>query len=89
MLKDVIIRADERLIRFAEKAELPGWYFAFDGSYCCMLGRNLICIFINSDTNEMDITVDTVSQKNLEWETPESDDEMMKTAYRFMEKYEP
>lgn len=89
MLAPVNILADDRLIRFAHKTRLPGWYFAYDGTYCCMLVRNLLCIFINFDTDEMEITVDSVSQQNLEWETPESEEEMAKTAYRFMEKYAP
>lgn len=89
MLVPVNILTDERLIHFADYAQLPGWYFAYDGTYCCMLGRNLLCIFINSDTDEMDITVDSIFQQNLEWETPANEEELAKTAYRFMEKYAP
>lgn len=47
---------------------------------------------MNDCDESLDITVDTVGEtgyfdKNLEWETAESDDELALTATRFMAKY--
>lgn len=81
-----------RVAEFARKFRFPGWYIDSNGCYGCMLGKYWISIFVNDDDGALDITVDTVGEtghfdKNLEWETAESDDELALTATRFMAKY--
>ena len=51
-------------------------------------------IWINSDTNEIDITVDTINpntgffEQNLEWETPiQNTKEIISCACNFVKKY--
>ena len=77
---------------FAHRFSFPGWYIDITGCYSCLLGKYLISIFMNDCDNTLDITVDTISDtghfdQNIEWETPENDDELAKTARRFMVKY--
>lgn len=75
---------------FARKFRFPGWYIDSNGCYGCVIGKYWISIFANDD-GALDIAVDTVSEtgyfdKNIEWETAESDDELAGTARRFMTK---
>ena len=60
-----------RVAEFARKFRFPGWYIDSTGCYGCVLGKYWIAVF----------------DKNLEWETAESDDELALTATRFMAKY--
>ena len=81
-----------RVAKFAQKFRFPGWYIDINGCYGCVLGKYWIAVFMNDCEETLDITVDTVGEtgyfdENLEWETPESDDELALTARRFMAKY--
>lgn len=81
-----------RVAEFARKFRFPGWYIDSTGCYGCVLGKYWIAVFVNDCDESLDITVDTVGEtgyfdKNLEWETAESDDELVLTATRFMVKY--
>lgn len=56
------------------KYELPGFVLDNSGRYGIMLGGVYLCCFINSDSGEYDVTVDTVDTHgdfalNLEWES--------------------
>lgn len=77
-----------RVAEFARKFRFPD----STGCYGCVLGKYWIAVFVNDCDESLDITVDTVGEtgyfdKNLEWETAESDDELALTATRFMAKY--
>ena len=81
-----------RVAEFARKFRFSGWYIDSTGCYGCVLGKYWIAVFVNDCDESLDITVDTVGEtgyfdKNLEWETAESDDELALTATRFMAKY--
>lgn len=81
-----------RVAEFARKFRFPSWCIDSTGCYGCVLGKYWIAVFVNDCDESLDITVDTVGEtgyfdKNLEWETAESDDELALTATRFMAKY--
>lgn len=81
-----------RLELFVHRHAFPGWYIDVSGCYCCMLGRYLISIFVNSCDDTLDITVDTVGSlgyfdTNIEWETPQSESELVNTARRYVREY--
>lgn len=78
--------------QFAERYMPPGWYLDARGTLCLNLGRYLLCVFQNSDDDELNITVDTLSPEgfydcNVEWETPKTESEMMDLMGRFTLKY--
>ena len=77
---------------FAERFMPPGWYLDARGTLCLNLGRYLICVFQNSDDDHLEITVDTLSPEgfydyNIEWETPNTESEMMERMGEFTLKY--
>lgn len=77
---------------FAERHMPPGWYLDARGTLCLNLGRYLICVFQNSAKDHLDITVDTLSPEgfydcNIEWETPNTESEMMERMGEFTLKY--
>ena len=81
-----------RVAEFDRKFRFPSWCIDSTGCYGCVLGKYWIAVFVNDCDESLDITVDTVGEtgyfdKNLEWETAESDDELALTATRFMAKY--
>lgn len=57
---------------FANKHAFPGWYIDVGGNYCYGNGKFLISIFVDSDDNTYNITVDKVEGlgdlTNYEWE---------------------
>lgn len=76
---------------FAKRYPLPGFYIDVCGAYCLNLGKNLLSIFTN-DEGYLDICVDTISgcgyfDKNLEWETPETEREAIQTIQQFVMQY--
>ena len=78
--------------KFAEKYPLPGFYMDIRGAYCLNLGKNLLSVFTNGDTEALDICVDTIScrgyfDENLVWETPESEQEAIQTIQRLVKQY--
>ncbi len=81
-----------KLEKFIKTHMFPGFYIDVCGMYCLCLGKYLISVFLNSDTNELDVCVDSLSKRgmyedNLEWETPSTEDELAKTICRFVKKY--
>ena len=80
----------ERLV--AERYMPPGWYLDVRETLCLNLGHYLLCVFQNSDDDELNITVDTLSPEgfydcNVEWEIPKSESKMMELMGRFTLKY--
>lgn len=78
-----------KLQAFIDKHMLPGFYIDVTGCYSIVIYKYLISVFLNSDTNELEVTMDTISDSgffdwNVEWETPASDDEIVTTIKRFM-----
>lgn len=77
---------------FAEKHRQAGWYIDVCGMYCLNLGRHLITVFQNDMDDALEVCVDEMSvrgmyEDNREWETPESEDELMATVNRFAREY--
>lgn len=76
---------------FAKNYPLPGFYMDVRGAYCLNLGKNLLSVFTNEE-GSLDICVDTISvcgyfDENLEWETPETVQEVIQTIQRFVRQY--
>lgn len=59
------IEVNERVLEFAKKARFPGWYIDFNGSYCCIINGALCSVFVNSDTDELDFTIDTANREGI------------------------
>lgn len=92
MIKKYSIKTDERLVEISKN--LIGWYWDTNCSLSLVVKEFLITIFVNSDTNEIDITVDTINpntgffEQNLEWETPiQNTKEIISCACNFVKKY--
>lgn len=80
---------NQKLQAFINKHMLPGFYIDATGSYSIVIYKYLISVFLNSDTNELEVTMDTIGDSgffdwNVEWEAPASDDEIVTTIKRFM-----
>ena len=64
---------------FVNRNRLPGWYIDVLGSYCYGNGKFLISVFVDSDDNTYNITVDRIEGvgkiTNYEWEFVSVDDE--------------
>ena len=92
MIKKYSIKTDERLVEISKN--LIGWYWDTNCSLSLVVKEFLITIFVNSDTNEIDITVDTINpntgffEQYLEWETPiQNTKEIISCACNFVKKY--
>lgn len=77
---------------FAKKYPLPGFYMDIRGAYCLNLGKNLLSVFTNGDTESLDICVDTISRRgyfdeNLAWESPKTEQEAIQTIQRLIRQY--
>ena len=88
----VVLKSNDEVLSFAEYAKLPGWYIDYNGCYCCIIKEYLFCVFLNSDSEELEFTVDTISESghfdnNLEWETPKDCYDMIKTIQKYVKKY--
>lgn len=86
------ITTDARLAKIARKFCFPGFYFDVNGLYCIHFGRYLLSVFINNDTDTIDVAVDELSEAgtfdmNVEWETPVDEQDLSDTVRRFMVKY--
>lgn len=92
MFEAYTITVDTRIINLARHTGWPGWYIDVNGCYVCNLGKYLISIFVNNDTDELEVTVDGIDKEtglytyNLEWEELPPD-ELAITARRFVVKY--
>ena len=78
--------------KFAEMHRQPGWYIDVCGMYCLNLGRHLIAVFQNDMDGALEVCVNEMSvcgryEDNQEWETPESEEELVATANHFACKY--
>lgn len=78
-----------KLQTFIDKHMLPGFYIDVTGCYSIVIYKYLISVFLNSDTDELEVTMDTISDRgffdqDIEWETPASDEEIVATIKRFM-----
>lgn len=78
-----------KLQAFIDKHMLPGFYIDVTGSYSIVIYKYLISVFLNSDTDELEVTMDTISDRgffdqNIEWEAPTSDEEVVATIKRFI-----
>lgn len=74
-MNDYAIKTDPKIIRFIENHLMLGWYVDVTGCYCGIVGKYLFCIFINSDTKELELTVSKSGDYNsitMEWETLEN-----------------
>lgn len=86
------VKTDERLVAFAERHRMPGFYFDTNGMYCLCLGRYLLTVFVNDMTGNVEVAVDSISSEgmydmNVEWETPANEQELYDTVCRFVSKY--
>ena len=71
---------------------LYGFYMDVTGACCLNLGKYLISIFQNTDTNSLDLRVDTLSQNgvfenDVEWITPDSEEIMAAEICRVIRQY--
>lgn len=86
------LETDARIVEFANKARFPGWYIDFNGCYCCVINNMLFCVFVNSDTNELEFTIDGIGDsgyfdENYEWETLDNTFNSINTIKKYMVKY--
>lgn len=67
------IITNPKLAEFISNNIWWGWYLSAEGTYCYSFGRYVLAIFINSDTGELEVTVDDViTDSNVAWETIEN-----------------
>ena len=67
------IITNPKLAEFINNNKWWGWYLSADGSYCYSFGRYILAVFMNSDTGELEVTVDDViTDNNVAWETIEN-----------------
>lgn len=71
-IETITIKTDERLVNLAR--QLKGWTFDINGCLFTIINNKLFTIFVNSDTNEVDITVEEIDKNGqfeicLEWWT--------------------
>lgn len=88
----ISITTDVRLAKIAQKFCFSGFYFDVNGLYCVHFGRYLLSVFVNGDTDTIDVAVDKLSEAgtfdmNVEWETPVDEQDLCDTICRFMVKY--
>lgn len=88
----VLTKTDKRLITFAERHKMPGFYFDANGLYCLCLGQYLLTVFVNDMTGDIEVAVDSISSAgmydmNVEWETPANEQELLDTICGFVRKY--
>lgn len=82
------IETNKTLIDFANYAKLSGWYFDANGCYCCICRNKVFCVFINNCDNSMDISVHFIGNNiDIEWETHNDFNEMLKAIQRLLSKY--
>lgn len=67
------IITNPKLAEFINNNMWWGWYLSADGSYCYSFGRYVLAVFLNSDTDELEVTIDDViTDSNVAWETIEN-----------------
>ena len=81
-----------KLQDFIDKHKWPGFYIDICGMYCLNLGKYLVSVFMNTDTSELEVCVDAISnrgmyEENLEWESHNTEEELARTICRLVEKY--
>lgn len=85
---------EQRNIEDIAKQGLPGFYMNSHGYYGIVLGGVYICAFINSDTNEYDVTVDAPDNvgdfaDNIEWQSFETPEHAIDCLRRMVRAYCP
>ena len=88
-IETITIKTDERLVNLAR--QLKGWSFDINGCLFTIINNKLFTLFINSDTDELDITVEEMDKNGqfevcLEWWTL-SDENDFQTIYTFINQY--
>ena len=89
----VEIETSARLLDFAAKHRMPGFYFDANGLYCLNLGRYLLTVFENDlHGGELEVSIDEISSEgvydmNIEWITPSSEEELVTTIHDLAAKY--
>lgn len=83
-------KINDKVKNFQERTNFIGWYYDTNGNYCGIAGQYLICIFVNSDTNDLELTIsyswDIYDCNTIEWITIEnsSDEEIHDFIYNFL-----
>ena len=78
-----------KLQEFIDKSLIPGFYLDVSGSYCIVINKYLISVFVNTCDETLDVAIDGISKEgffddNIEWESPEDYKGLMKTIQRFV-----
>lgn len=82
-----------KLEAFIKAYQIPGFYIDVCGMYCFAFDKYLLSVFVNSDTDELEVTVDTLSDRglfevNLEWETPQTPLGLYESICTLLKKYQ-
>lgn len=87
------IETDQKLLDFATKHRMPGFYFDANGLYCLNLGHYLLTVFVNDASDgAIEVAVDEVSSEgvydmNVEWVTPFNEEDLVETIHRLVAQY--
>ena len=69
------IKINSKVKKFQEDTNFLGWYYDVNGNYCGIVGTYLFCVFVNSDTDELELTIsyswDIYECNTIEWITIE------------------
>lgn len=82
-----------KLQAFIQAYPIPGFYVDVCGMYCFAFGKYLLSVFVDGDTDELEVAVDTLSdrglfEQNLEWATPQTPRELHATICALLKKYQ-
>lgn len=88
-IETITIKTDERLVNLAR--QLKGWTFDINGCLFTIINNKLFTLFVNSDTDELDITVEEMDKNGqfeicLEWWTLLNENDF-RTIYTFVNQY--
>ena len=87
------IETDQKLLDFATKHRMPGFYFDVNGLYCLNLGHYLLTVFVNDVSGgAIEVAVDEVSSEgvydmNIEWITPSNEEDLIATIHSLVAQY--
>ena len=78
-----------KLQDFINHTLIPGFYLDVRGTYCIVINKYLISVFVNSCDEELDVTIDGSTKEgffddNIEWETPADYKDVVETIQRFV-----
>lgn len=70
------IKINPKVKKFQENTNFIGWYYDVNGNYCGIVGTYLFCIFVNNETDELELTIsyswDMYEYNVIEWITIEN-----------------